>query len=189
MNNLPNDYFIGIDDQLLDFLEKQAEDCIKEVEQSNTVNRENGYKLLGIQIVGIGSSFLLLTQNNQPDFMTYGIGLFTLFWAACAIYLVHGVLSVQVRALLSSPPADLYPEVYKALGPEHYVDLASRGFKGTQTPLSVLRRFRLVNLQSTAEELCAVNERIRSKLERARIATILTPVYAIVISVIAYLSS
>ncbi|WP_310945604.1 hypothetical protein [Klebsiella pneumoniae] len=108
MTNLPYEYFLGADDDLVDFLEKQGEECIKEIEQSNAINKENGYKLLGILIVGVGSSFLLLTQNNQPRFMTLGIGIFMLYWAACAIYLVSGVLSVQVRALLNSAPADLY---------------------------------------------------------------------------------
>ncbi|HHB6933326.1 hypothetical protein [Klebsiella pneumoniae] len=120
MTNLPYEYFLGADDDLVDFLEKQGEECIKEIEQSNAINKENGYKLLGILIVGVGSSFLLLTQNNQPYFMTLGIGIFMLYWAACAIYLVSGVLSVQVRALLNSAPADLYTELYKSLGPAHY---------------------------------------------------------------------
>lgn len=82
----PYEYFLGADDDLVDFLEKQGEECIKEIEQSNAINKENGYKLLGILIVGVGSSFLLLTQNNQPYFMTLGIGIFMLYWAACAIY-------------------------------------------------------------------------------------------------------
>ncbi|HGT5202299.1 TPA: hypothetical protein ACM37D_002362 [Escherichia coli] len=143
MTNLPYDYFLSADDKLVEFLERQGEECIKEIEQSNTINRENGYKLLGILIVGIGSSFLLLTQNNQPFFMSLGIGVFMLYWAACAIYLVTGVLSVQVRALLNSAPADLYTKLYKSLDHEHYEELASRGFTADRNPVSVIRRIRL----------------------------------------------
>lgn len=187
MTNLPYEYFLGADDDLVDFLEKQGEECIKEIEQSNAINKENGYKLLGILIVGVGSSFLLLTQNNQPRFMTLGIGIFMLYWAACAIYLVSGVLSVQVRALLNSAPADLYTELYKSLEPAHYEELARKGFRAERTPISVIRRIRLANLHDTAEELCEINERIRTRLDRARIATILTPVCALAISTVGYL--
>lgn len=65
MRELPDDYFIDADDKLVDFMEKQGEDCIREIYQSNQTNKENGYSLLSILIVGIGSSFLLLTQNPQ----------------------------------------------------------------------------------------------------------------------------
>lgn len=187
MTNLPYEYFLSADDDLVDFLEKQGEECIKEIEQSNAINKENGYKLLGILIVGVGSSFLLLTQNNQPYFMTLGIGIFMLYWAACAIYLVSGVLSVQVRALLNSAPADLYTELYRSLEPAHYEELAQKGFRAERTPISVIRRIRLANLHDTAEELCEINERIRARLDRARIATILTPVCALAISTVGYL--
>ncbi|WP_309221609.1 hypothetical protein [Citrobacter koseri] len=189
MTNIPYDYFLSADDKLVEFLERQGEECIKEIEQSNAINRENGYKLLGILIVGIGSSFLLLTQNKQPYFMTLGLGVFILYWAACAIYLVSGVLSVQVRALLNSAPADLYPQLYKSFGPEHYDELSGRGFNADRTPIAVIRRVRLANLHNTAEELCVVNERIRTRLDRVRIATILTPVCALAISTVGYFFS
>ena len=64
MRELPKDYFLGVDDELVDYLEKQGEETIREIHLSNKTNVENGYKLLNIQIVGIGSSFLLLTQKN-----------------------------------------------------------------------------------------------------------------------------
>lgn len=76
MTNLPDDYFLDADDELVDFLEKQGEESIKETYQSNTTNIENGYKLLNIQIVGIGSSFLLLTQKTSWDYLTAGLAVF-----------------------------------------------------------------------------------------------------------------
>ncbi|SWD51557.1 Uncharacterised protein [Klebsiella pneumoniae] len=76
MSDLPDDYFLDADDELVDFLEKQGEDCIREITQSNSLNKENGYKLLSILIVGIGSSFLLLTQKDHPDFFKCWRGYF-----------------------------------------------------------------------------------------------------------------
>ncbi|EKZ9127077.1 TPA: hypothetical protein OCM67_003874, partial [Escherichia coli] len=55
MRELPKDYFLGVDDELVDYLEKQGEETIREIHLSNKTNVENGYKLLNIQIVGIGS--------------------------------------------------------------------------------------------------------------------------------------
>ncbi|HHQ8374468.1 TPA: phage major capsid protein [Salmonella enterica subsp. diarizonae] len=75
MRELPDDYFIDADDKLVDFMEKQGENCIREIYQSNQTNKENGYRLLSILIVGIGSSFLLLTQNPHPDFVSAGMRL------------------------------------------------------------------------------------------------------------------
>ncbi|VTP69627.1 Uncharacterised protein [Leclercia adecarboxylata] len=72
MKELPKDYFLGVDDELVDYLEKQGEETIREIHLSNKINVENGYKLLNIQIVGIGSSFLLLTQKANFDFSSCG---------------------------------------------------------------------------------------------------------------------
>ncbi|WP_255413491.1 hypothetical protein [Citrobacter sp. CRE-46] len=40
MNNLPDDYFLDADDELVAFLEKQGEDCIREIHQSNALNKD-----------------------------------------------------------------------------------------------------------------------------------------------------
>ena len=87
VENLPPDYFLNADDKLVDFLEKQGEEVVREIQASNKINVENGYKLLSIQIVGIGSSFLLLTQQTSFDFLAAGIATFTVLWTWCAIYL------------------------------------------------------------------------------------------------------
>src|SRR5699024_2310565 len=187
MNDLPDDYFLDADDDLVDFLEKQGEDCIGEIYRSNSVNKENGYKLLSILIVGIGSSFLLLTQKTQIDFLSAGIAVFTVYWSVCAIYLVINVLTVHTYGLVSTSPADLYTEAYKGIGDADVEDRQARGFVGKNDRLSVMRRYRLKTLCVTADELLQVNETIRPRLKKARIATLLAPVYAIIISAITYL--
>ncbi|PXW49731.1 hypothetical protein DFO55_1375 [Grimontella sp. AG753] len=189
MDNIPNEYFLNTDDDLLAFLEKQGEESIKEIEKANDANRESGYKLLNILILGIGSSFLLLTQNKQPEFMSIGLGVFTLYWTVCAIYLVLRVLSIQLKGLISSPPAVLYNNTYRTLDSGDFEYFRTEGFKGSDRPLDVIRRIRLKNLELNAQELLRNNVRIRTELERVRIATILTPVLALTVSVIAYLSS
>ncbi|PSY65956.1 hypothetical protein C7B16_10500 [Escherichia sp. 20412-1] len=189
MKNLPDDYFLDADDELVAFLEKQGEDCIGEICRSNSVNKENGYKLLSILIVGIGSSFLLLTQKTQVDFLSAGLAVFTVYWSICAIYLVINVLTVHTYGLISTSPAVLYSEGYKKISEADFESLRVNGFVGKNDRLSVMRRYRLKTLCVTADELLQINETIRTRLKKARIATILAPVYAIVISAITYLFS
>ncbi|MFL7906854.1 hypothetical protein V7O37_03860 [Escherichia coli] len=174
MRELPKDYFLGVDDELVDYLEKQGEETIREIHLSNKTNVENGYKLLNIQIVGIGSSFLLLTQKTNFDFLTAGITTFTLLWTWCAIYLICTGLSVKVRGLINAPPDHLYHEKYKDMEPSSFKIFADAGYLGPDKLLPLIRRYRLVDLSDTARELLLENEKIRTSLDKARMYTDLT---------------
>lgn len=189
MKDLPEGYFLDADDALVDFLEKQGEESIKEVRRSNSVNVENGYKLLNIQIVGIGSSFLLLTQKTSWDCLTVGLTVFIVLWTLCANYLVCFVLSAKKRALICSPPQCLYIEKYKNIEGPGYEKLREAGYSGAKEVLPVIRRFRLKNLTDTSGELLALNVTLYQSLERARKATILAPVIALIISFFIFLFS
>lgn len=187
MEKLPDNYFLDADDELVAFLEKQGEDCIREIHQSNAINKENGQKLLSILIAGVGSSFLLLTQRSELDYLTAGISVFLVYWALCAVYLVRRVLSVRLRALASSTPYGLYHDDYKGFVEADYAGFESNGFSATRTTLNILRRYRLTDLTRMAEMARCENARIGRELERVRLATILTPVCALIISVLTYL--
>lgn len=187
MNSLPDDYFLDADDELVAFLEKQGEDCIREIHQSNALNKENGQKLLSILIAGVGSSFLLLTQRSGMDYLTAGISIFLVYWALCAVYLVRRVLVVRLRALASSTPYALYHDGYKGFGEADYASFESKGFSAKRSTLNVLRRYRLADLTRMAEMGKKENARIGRELERVRIATILTPACAFIISALTYL--
>jgi len=189
MKNLPDDYFLDADDDLVEFLESQGEACIKDIYQSNMVNKENGYKLLSILIVGIGSSFLLLTQRPNIDFLSAGLAVFILYWSLCAIYLVTQVLTVHMRGLVYASPDQLYTQNYKAINQEHFDYFKSKGFSSECNRLSVMKRYRLHALCLTANELSSDNEKIRKRLTWARMATIITPACALFISVLTYFFS
>lgn len=186
MNEIPKEYFLSADDDLVDYLEKQGEESLKETLKSNATNIENGYKLLSIQIVGIGSAFLLLTQKTSWDFLAVGIAVFTFLWTWCAIYLVCSGLSVKLRAQTFSPPDCLYTEKYKHINDNHYQAFESVGYKGDRNVLSVIRRYHLVDLSDTSRELLELNHHLRTSLDRARILTILTPVVSIIASAITF---
>lgn len=186
MEELPDDFFLDADDDLVNFLEKQGENCIREIHQSNALNKENGQKLLSILIAGIGSSFLLLTQRSTFDYLTVGMFVFLVFWVLCAIYLVRRVIISRTRVLASSTPYALYHKDYKGFNEEDYAHFESRGFSSEHSTLNILRRYRLADLTRMAEISKNENVRIASELERVRIATILTPVCAFIISAFIY---
>ncbi|MBA3230120.1 hypothetical protein CBX45_016865 [Salmonella bongori serovar 48:z81:-] len=187
MKHIPDDYFLTIDDDLLAYLEKQGEDCIRELQQSNTINKENGYKLLSILIVGIGSSFMFLTQRHRFDFMSAGITVFTVYWTICAIYLVLKILAVRQRGMIATSPELLYHQGYKEITNDDFEDFKRRGFSGEPSTLGVMRRYRLKGICTTADELSKVNSLLGTALTRVRIAVIITPVCAIVVSTLTYL--
>ena len=137
-------------------------------------------------IVGIGSSFLLLTQKDHPDFLNAGVAIFTLYWTLCAVYLVLRVLSVQTRALISTSPDVIYTRVYKTITGSDYETLRANGYIGGDSALSVMRRYRLKNLCQTASELQEANIQLRTRLTRVRLASILTPALSITVSALVY---
>lgn len=183
------DYFLDVDDDMLNYLETQVTECIGETKQSNSVNKENAQKLLSILIVGIGSSFLLLTQEKYPFFLTVGIGVFTLYWAYCAMFLVMTVMSGRFRKLAFAPPNLLYTMHYKNISSEDFKHFKIKGFKYGDDKLGVLRRIRLIELCEISHEMIRQNVTMGKHLNRARIGAILAPVCAIAVSVITYLAS
>lgn len=188
MDKMSGDHFLDIDDEMLNFLEKQGEDTIRDIHQSNISNKESGQKLLSLLIVGIGSSFLLLTQNRPEKFLTAGLMVFTIYWSLCAAYVVVRVLGVRKRSLATSSPCQLYTKDYKGFKKEDYDVFSKMGFKAECNELSIMRRYRLFELEEIAQDYLKENLRVGIALERARIATILTPVCALIISVVTYLS-
>lgn len=188
MKELPSNYFLTVDDETLAYLEKQGEECIRELQQSNTINKDNGYKLLNILIVGIGSSFMFLTQRHSMDFMSAGIATFTIYWSICAIYLVLKVLAVRRRGLVTTTPERLFNQGYKEINADELTRFKERGLKGEPSVLGVMRRYNLSGLCITASELSKMNSLIGTALTRARIAAIIAPVCAIAVSAIGYLS-
>lgn len=185
--DVTGEHFLDIDDELLSYLEKQGEDCIRGINESTNINKENAYKLLSILIVGIGSSFLFLTQNKPPIFLGVGMVAFVLYWSVCAMVLVKNVLSVRKRVLISASPYDLYHTGWKGFNEQDYEYFESQGFSAERTTLGILRRYRLREMTDIARLHQIENARISEELERVRIYTILTPVIALSLSGFAYL--
>ncbi|NTZ36186.1 hypothetical protein EXW94_18170 [Enterobacter sp. JMULE2] len=189
MDRHTEEHYLDADDDLLNYLEMHGENCIKEIFQSNALNKDAAQKLLSILIVGIGSSFLLLTQKETPAYLYSGLAMFTVYWSLCAAYLVVRVLGVRKRMLGCSRPYDLYHDGYKGFTDGDYAFFESHGYTGKRNTLSILRRYRLRGLDGIASVAKKENERLGRELERVRIATILTPILSTIVSVITYVFS
>lgn len=87
-----------------------------------------------------------------------------------------------MHGLVYASPDQLYSENYKSINQEHFDYFKSNGFSGECNRLSVMRRYRLHALCLTANELISDNEKIRTRLTRARMATIITPACALILS-------
>lgn len=70
MKQIEDDYFLDVDDKMLEYLELESTKCVDSINQSIFSNKENSYKLLSLLIVGVGASFLLITQSDKVDFFT-----------------------------------------------------------------------------------------------------------------------
>lgn len=184
-----SDYFLDVDDELLDYLEKSGENCIKEAYESNCKNKENGYKLLSLLILGIGSSFILFTQRNESDYLSIILITFSILWMICAAILVGKVLTINKRNTINVPPNYLYKSDLKKLNiVKDYSTLEVLGFKSTKNPLSVLRRYRLINLCETAKELRLINKKLTFWLDAVTYSVISTPFICLLIMAIKYYS-
>ncbi|MDG6266549.1 hypothetical protein Q7306_11385 [Glaesserella parasuis] len=89
--NLPDDYFLDVDDEMLEYLEKQALQSYDDVKKSNENNREKAYRLLNYLLLGIGSISLLLINSIDkihPIIIVNAI-LLMAGWTISAFMLTH----------------------------------------------------------------------------------------------------
>lgn len=141
MDKLPGEYFLDIDDEMLEYLEKQGEDCIKELNESNDKNKQNGYKLLSLFFLGIGSFFLLLTKERDINYFSTCLFAFMLLWIIDASYLVLFVLKVHERGTIKASPDFLYTPSFKVLKNDagFYKDLHEKGFNSCKKVIDVIK--------------------------------------------------
>ncbi|MDR5613790.1 MAG: hypothetical protein RAM38_05430, partial [Arsenophonus sp.] len=111
---------------------------------------------------------------------------FLMCWVLCAGYLVLFCLRPNIRGAVFTSPNRLYTQPYKAICDLDYKNLEIKGFKEQRKPLNLIRRYRLIDLCETTDELIGVNIKIRKHLNRARTTTIFAPILSMTISAITY---
>ena len=173
MKQIENDYFLDVDDKMLDYLELESSKCVESINQSIFSNKENSYKLLNLLIVGVGASFLLITQSDKVDFFTMLLLIFCTGWTICLVLLAVFCLKPKKKPILGNSPLDLYSEYYKKL--EDY------------NKLSILRRYKLSTTEDVINDLTDENNRIARCLSGVIILAVITPIASIIFSFVLHL--
>lgn len=173
MKQIEDDYFLDVDDKMLDYLELESSKCVESVNQSIFSNKENSYKLLNLLIVGVGASFLLITQSDKVDFFTMLLLIFCTGWTICLVLLAVFCLKTSKKLILSNSPLDLYSEYYKT----------SKDYN----KLSILRRYKLSTTEDVINNLVEENARIARWLDRVIILSVITPITSIIFSFLLYI--
>ncbi len=168
--NLPDDYFLDADDEMLEYLEKQALQSYDDVKKSNENNREKAYRLLNYLLLGIGSITLLLINSIDkihPIIIVNAI-LLMAGWTISAFMLTHYVLLSKIRQMGTNIPQNLYNE----------------SFKNSQdkNKLGILRRYELHNINQAILALLNTNAIYRKYTDRAIMTAISLPILLMVIS-------
>ncbi|TNH06627.1 hypothetical protein [Testudinibacter sp. TR-2022] len=161
---LPEDYFLDTDDEMLSYLEKQAEQHILELRESNARNKENATKLFNLLLAGAGGAFLLLVSGNVTTFFIFILIATIIGWGGTAIYLSISCLITKNQPHLYNPPDLLYTGYYKNLTDNR------------SAMLSVLRRYRLNNYVEIAKRLRTLNTALAKSLDKARVAAVTVPI-------------
>ena len=159
MNDISNDYFLDIDDDLLAFLEKQADKAIEDITQSNEKNRERAYRLLNLLLVGVGSSIMLVLTHINAITLLLAIAVLLLGtgWVI-ALYFIVDTLTTKCKPVQGNSPEAYYTEEY-------------RQFQGDK--LGTMRRVELLNRKADIEALLKLNTYLNRQIDRAiRIAAI-----------------
>ncbi|TCK01925.1 hypothetical protein EV694_0566 [Volucribacter psittacicida] len=167
--NLPDDYFLDTDDEMLAYLESQAKQSIEEIQKSNEQNREKAYRLLNYLIAGIGGLILILLnhiQNIHILLILASIALMT-GWAISSIMLLFYVILSKKRPLTTNMPQNLYNETFK---------LSKESNK-----LTILRKYQLHNSNNYIAQLLKINSEYRRYTDNAIIIAFSTPVITLLI--------
>lgn len=168
MKQIEDDYFLDVDDKMLEYLELESAKCVHSIEQSISINKENSYKLLSLLIVGVGASFLLITQSDEVNCFSLLLLIFCAGWTVCLVLLAVFCLKTSKKLILSNSPLDLYSEYYKT----------SKDYN----KLSILRRYKLSTTEDVINNLVKENTRIARWLDRVIIAAVITPIASIIFS-------
>lgn len=174
MDILPDDYFLDVDDDMLEYLEKQAKQSITEVQKSNEQNREKAYRLLNYLIAGIGGVILILLNHIRDihPFLILGSIALIAGWSISSVMLLHYVIMSKKRPLTTNIPQNLYNDTFK--------------FSKDRNKLGILRRYELHNTNSYLTQLLKINHEYRRYTDKAIMLSFCTPVAtALIISILA----
>ncbi|OBW97454.1 hypothetical protein [Gallibacterium anatis] len=174
MDKLPDDYFLDTDDEMLEYLEKQAKQSIVEVQRSNEQNREKAYRLLNYLIAGIGGVILILLNHigDIHPFLILGCIVLIAGWSISSVMLLRYVILSKKRPLTTNIPQNLYNDTFKS--------------SKDSNKLGILRRYELHNTNSYLIQLLKINNEYRRYTDNVIMFSFGIPIVtALIISILA----
>lgn len=171
--NLSDDYFLDIDDEMLEYLETRNEKMIDEIIQANNKNTQIAQFLFNLLTTGATGCFLLSFNNERLSSLpTIILLIISLCWALVSIYLLIYAIKPNDRPAKNNRSANLYHKMYKEDFP-NYCDYFKR-FNLTDK-LAILRRYELISQEKLISELLNLNIKKHKVIQNALCATI-TPI-------------
>lgn len=165
--NLPDDYFLDTDDEMLEYLENQAKQSIAEIQKSNEQNREKAYRLLNYLVAGIGGVTLVLLNHIEKLHFFFILGSIICIagWSISAVILLHYVILSKKRPLTTNMPQNLYNDSFKS--------------SQENNKLGILRRYELHNTNQYIVYLIRLNNEYRHYTDKAIMISFSVPVAAV----------
>lgn len=170
---IPEDYFLDTDDDMLAYLENKATSSIEEAQKSNETNREKGYRLLNYLIAGIGGTAMILLNHSKdmPPSLIAGGLILIIGWSVTVLILLYKVVLSRGRHLIGNLPQNLYNETFKNNSKD-------------SGKLGILRRYELHNSNAYIIHLIKLNAEYRNYADKAIKLAVLTPVIAVIMMAI-----
>lgn len=176
MKEIPSDYFIDLDDEMLQFIEEQSEKSMKETITANNYIQNKADGLFKLLLMGVGSTFLLIMNNaNLRVDARIGLSVLVFLWTAIACYLWWSTMKPSQRIGFWHTPRQLYSSFYKNEFEEYSVELSQIGLKN-YSRLDVLRRGSLPGQELMHTLLLERNTKRAKHLNLAMIASVSAPV-------------
>lgn len=177
---MDNEHFLKIDDEMLDFLEKQAEVLINDLNESRKRNKDKAIVLFNLLLSGSGGAFLLWSTNELPHYLGLAVLLISVLWGITAIYLLINSISLKMRPALGNSPGNLYLPLYQNF--DEYQDWLKAKNIAHLTPTGIMRRFELCNLNQTINDLAQDNKEQVQHMNRAMYIAAMIPLLGLLIA-------
>ena len=172
-----NDYFLDLDDKMLEYIEKESHFAIDELVTANNSNKRMAQYLFNLLLTGVGATFLLAINNISLSINSkIALSLLMVLWGGIACYLWWYTIKPSQRVGLWHTPIDLYTSLYKSEFTEYTDYFESKIPKNKPSKLDVMRRYALVSNCKLHNNLTKRNTCKAKHLSYSMVATVLSPV-------------
>lgn len=178
--NLPDDYFLDTDDEMLAYLEQCSTVLLDDLYESIKRNKEKAMVLFNLLLSGSGGAFLLWATHHFSYYLGLAILSVSILWGLSAIYLLISTISLKMRPARGNSPENLYIDLYKNF--DEYQDWRKSKNIHQLTSTGLIRRFELHNINQSIIDLMKTNKRQVKHMNNAMYFSALIPLLGMLIA-------